>query len=243
MKAISYIRVSTKKQGRSGLGLEAQRELIGRFLDAQQEGVLIEEYVDVASGSKDGRAVLKNAIAHAKKVNATLVIAKLDRMSRRVSFIAALMDSGISFKVAEMAEATAFQLHIYAALAQEERRLTSERTKAALKAAKARGIKLGTSSKVLSVQNRQRAVAFAETIRSPLFEMRNNAAFSYRSIADQLNEKGIASYTGKRWHSATVRRACRRLKIDRHLSQRIDTSGTVTGPPMKYQLEVTESYV
>lgn len=209
MKAVSYMRVSTKMQGKSGLGLEAQRERIRRFLD-DSGGVLVAEYVDVESGAKNDREALNQAIAHVKKINGTLVIAKLDRISRRVSFIASLMESGINFKVAEMADASEFQLHIYAALAQEERRLISERTKAALTAAKKRGVRLGKNGHVLAKLNKERAREFSKGIGVVILNLRQ-AGFSFQKIAVELNKQGMSTYNNGHWHGTTVLRVYRRF--------------------------------
>ena len=127
---VAYLRVSTAKQGKSGLGLAAQRSKIEAFLSPEDE--LLAEYVETKSGKRDEREELWNAIRYAKRHSAKLVIAKLDRFSRKVSFISRIMDEGVSLAVADMPNASDFQLHIFAALAQEERRLISERTKAAL---------------------------------------------------------------------------------------------------------------
>jgi DNA invertase Pin-like site-specific DNA recombinase len=209
MKAVSYMRVSTKSQSKSGLGLEAQKERIADFIK-KQGGKLIAEYLDVESGTVNHRNALKQAIAHTKKIKGTLVIAKLDRISRRVSFIAGLMESGVNFKVAEMPEATSFQLHIYAALAQEERRLISERTKAALGAAKARGVKLGKYGKTLAKKNKQAARGFSKKIKKDLISFRSEG-LSYAAIADELNAKGLTSFNGGKWYGATVQRAYERI--------------------------------
>ena len=155
---MAYYRVSTKQQGKSGLGLAAQREIIGKFIGEDKD--LIEEYEEVESGKKDKREILWKAIAHAKREKAKLLIARLDRFSRRVSFIANLMEEGIGLTVAEMPTATDFQLHIFAALAQEERRLISERTKAALQQAKKRGVSLGLNGAILAKRNKQSAEDF-----------------------------------------------------------------------------------
>lgn len=211
MKIIAYMRVSTKSQGKSGLGLDAQREKIKSFAETHNSE-LIAEYIDVESGSKNERMELQKAIAHTKKVKGTLVIAKLDRISRRMSFIANLMESGISFKVSEMGDATEFQLHIYAALAQEERRLISERTKAALKAAKAKGIELGRNGKILAEENKRIATNFAETIKDHLLSLRSQG-LSFRAIAEELNNQGIRSYAGGKWYGATAKRAYDRVQL------------------------------
>ena len=134
---VAYFRVSTARQGKSGLGLAAQKSLVERFLSAGDE--LVAEFVEVQSGRNDQRVELWRAFAVAKRQNAKILIAKLDRFSRRVSFIAGIMEQGIGLVVAEMPHATDFQLHIFAALAQEERRLISDRTRNALAEAKKRG--------------------------------------------------------------------------------------------------------
>lgn len=209
MLAVAYVRVSTKNQGKSGLGLDAQRTLIQRFLD-DRDGTLVAEYVDVESGTRNDRDALQQAINHVRRINGTLVIAKLDRISRRVSFVAGLMESGINFKVAEMADATEFQLHIYAALAQEERRLISERTKAALSAARSRGTELGKNGKILAENNRRTAAQFAEKIKEQLLELRS-CGLSFKQIAQELNDRGIRSFTGGEWYGMTVQRAYQRV--------------------------------
>jgi DNA invertase Pin-like site-specific DNA recombinase len=209
MQAVAYMRVSTKTQGKSGLGLEAQRERIGRFLSAY-DATMVAEYVDVASGSKDDRNALNQAIAHVKKVNGTLVIAKLDRISRRVSFIASLMESGINFKVAEMGDATEFQLHIYAALAQEERRLISERTKAALASAKIRGVALGVNGARLAKINKQSADDFARLHQDKILELRQ-CGLSFKDIADDFNGRNVTSFSGGQWYATSVQRTYNRI--------------------------------
>ncbi len=208
-KAVAYLRVSTKRQGTSGLGLEAQREAIRKLLD-DKGAELSAEFVEVESGSKDARIELSNAINYAKKTGALLVIAKLDRISRRVSFVAGLMESGIKFAVAEMPSATEFQIHIYAALAQEERRLISERTKAALAAAKRRGVVLGENGKALAQKNKKTAIGFARGLKETLLKLRDSG-LTYREMADEMNEKKILSFTGIKWHAQTVKRAYKRL--------------------------------
>jgi len=203
--AVSYLRVSTAKQGKSGLGLEAQREAIARVI-SDKGGILVKEYIEVESGAKDARTELNRAIDYVKKTGALLVIAKLDRISRRVSFIAGLMERGIKFAVAEMPSATEFQIHIYAALAQEERRLISERTKAALAAAKRRGTVLGKNGAILARQNIEAANSFASGVKDILVDLRDSG-MSYREIAADMNDRGILSYTGGKWHGETVKQA------------------------------------
>jgi DNA invertase Pin-like site-specific DNA recombinase len=142
MKFVAYYRVSTAKQGRSGLGLEAQQASVRSFV---KDGSILAEYVEVESGKRDYRRELSNAIAHAQREGATLIIAKLDRLARSVAFIFALRDSGVKFLACDMPEANTLTIGLLAALAQHERELISERTKAALTAKKAQGFALGSS--------------------------------------------------------------------------------------------------
>lgn len=205
---VAYFRVSTEKQGKSGLGLAAQRTLVERFLSAGDE--VIAEFVEVQSGKNDERVELWKAIAHAKKQDAKILIAKLDRFSRKVSFIAGIMEQGIGLVVAEMPHATDFQLHIFAALAQEERRLISERTRNALGEAKKRGIKLGKNGKVLAVQRRREADKRAEALR-PIIMPMVEAGLSYGEIARRLNEQGTLTVNGRRFHAQQVKQVVGRL--------------------------------
>lgn len=205
MDYVSYIRVSTKNQGISGLGLEGQRQSIADHVQ-RTGGRVIAEYQDISSGRKDCRPGLSRAIHHAKQAKATLVFAKLDRVSRKVSFIANLMESGIKFVVAEFPSADHFQLHVYAALAQQERRMISERTKTALAAAKARGIQLGKNGKNLAAANKQASFKFIQTVQGELLPLWGQG-MSYRGIAKTLNDKNVKSFTGGMWHTETVKRA------------------------------------
>ncbi len=188
---VAYYRVSTKGQARSGLGLAAQREIIGKFIGTDKR--LIGEYEEIESGRKDKREILWTAIAHAKREKAKLLIARLDRFSRRVSFIANLMEEGIGLTVAEMPTATDFQLHIFAALAQEERRLISERTKAALKQAKKRGVELGKNGKVLAARNREEKERFKEYL---LEQIPNASMMTLSEIARRLKDSGQLTRRG-----------------------------------------------
>jgi DNA invertase Pin-like site-specific DNA recombinase len=204
---VAYYRVSTEKQGKSGLGLAAQRSKLDGFLSANDH--ILQEFVDVQSGRKDDRTGLTKALAAAKMKKATLLIARLDRFSRRVSFIARIMDEGISLCCAEMPNASEFQLHIFAALAQEERRLISERTKSALAEAKRRGTQLGANGSKLAVINRQLAERFAVSIEASirLIGLEN----SYSEIARRLNEQGICTRTGRLFYAQTVKNIALRL--------------------------------
>ena len=205
---VAYFRVSTEKQGRSGLGLAAQRSVIERFLVADDE--VIAEYVEVQSGKNDEREELWKAITCAKKQGAKLLIAKLDRFSRRVSFIAGIMEQGIGLVVAEMPNATDFQLHIFAALAQEERRLISERTRNALAEAKKRGVELGRHGKVLAERNRIDADRRAEELR-PVIEPMVEAGMTLGEIAHRLNLMGMKPVRGQHFHSQQVKAIMQRM--------------------------------
>ncbi|WP_376702523.1 recombinase family protein [Mesorhizobium sp. ISC25] len=207
MKYVGYYRVSTKKQARSGLGLEAQQQMVRQF--AATNGPLVAEFVEVESGRIDQRSELAKAMIASKKAGASLLIARLDRFSRRVSFIAAMMEKGVQLVVAEMPHATDFQLHIFAALAQEERRLISERTKAALAQAKRRGTILGRNGAVLAKANRDGAIAFAEQIEK--FLPPQWSTMSYSELARRLNQIGATSPTGKQFHAQTVKSFATRL--------------------------------
>lgn len=198
---VAYYRVSTERQGKSGLGLAAQHRKISDFVAGA--GRLIAEFCDIESGRNDARVELKRAIQVAKRENAKIVIARLDRFSRRVSFIASILEQGIGLVCAEMPNATDFQLHIFAALAQEERRLISERTKAALAEARRRGKVLGSNGRNLAAKNRRAADEFASQLREKLDAdlMRR----SYSEIARHLNDAGITTVTGRKFYPQTVK--------------------------------------
>lgn len=206
---VAYFRVSTEKQGRSGLGLAAQRTIIERFLSPEDE--VIAEFVEVQSGKNDQREELWKAISHGKKHGAKILIAKLDRFSRRVSFIAGIMEQGIGLAVAEMPNATDFQLHIFAALAQEERRLISERTRHALAEAKKRGVKLGKNGAALARQNRIAADQRAEEMR-PIITPMIEQGLSQNEIARRLNQSGFKPYRGQRYYAEQVKALLQRLR-------------------------------
>jgi DNA invertase Pin-like site-specific DNA recombinase len=200
-KFVSYYRVSTLRQGKSGLGLAGQRREVLRFLAPDDQ--LLAEFCDIQSGRDDNRAELHKALILAKRESAKLIIARLDRFSRRVSFIAQIMEQGIGLVCAEMPNASDFQLHIFAALAQEERRLISERTKAALAEAKRRGKKLGANGKNLATKNRKSADEFVSQLMTKLDAdlMRR----PYSEIARHLNDIGATTITGKKFYPQTVK--------------------------------------
>ncbi len=198
---VAYYRVSTERQGKSGLGLAAQRDKIAGFLSTTD--ILIGEFCDVQSGRDDNRRELLKALQLARRESAKLIIARLDRFSRRVSFIANIMEQGIRLCCAEMPNASDFQLHIFAALAQEERRLISERTKAALAEAKRRGKILGANGRNLAAKNRLDAENFAVSLRKNLDG--DFKELSYSEIARRLNDRGVFTRTGRKFFPQTVK--------------------------------------
>jgi len=210
--AVGYTRVSTARQG---LGREAQAAALARFAEAEGY-VLAETFTEVETGkgsdALDRRPQLSAALAAARKLKAPIIVAKLDRLSRDVHFISGLMTHRTPFIVAELgADADPFMLHLYAAIAEKERRLISQRTKDALAAAKARGIRLGGLN-AKGVQFREEAKARAEALRPVLAELAGKSA---RAIAAELNARGVATPSGGRWHAETVIRVQRRLEPER----------------------------
>jgi DNA invertase Pin-like site-specific DNA recombinase len=211
---IGYFRVSTQKQGRSGLGLEAQRAALVQFAHRENFEIAT-EYTEVETGkgadALDRRPQLAAALKAAKKLKAPIVVAKLDRLSRDVHFISGLMAQRVPFIVTELGkDIDPFMLHIYAAVAQKERALVSERTKAALAAAKARGVQLG-SSRIAADANKAAAAARDADLLPILEPLRGR---SYQAIARELTGKGItAPRGGATWNAMTVMRAMKRLGI------------------------------
>ncbi len=213
---VIYKRVSTVDQGKSGLGLEAQSRDIAIYLDtySPEPFEVLGEYVDVLSGKNDDRPELIKAIDQAKRDKATLLVAKLDRLSRKVSFISNLIDDPkLALRVASMPYADKFQLHIYAALAEQEREFISQRTKAALRQAKERGQKLGglrdkTMKRNIVIQEQaQKRASNLESIVVPL----RDRGDSLRDIAAALNKAGIKTARGAEWQAPQVKRVLDRL--------------------------------
>jgi DNA invertase Pin-like site-specific DNA recombinase len=208
---IAYLRVSTQKQGTSGLGLEAQNEAIRRFAEAEGRRV-VETFTEVETGkgadALDRRPQLAAAIKAARKAKCPVVVSKLDRLSRDVHFISGLMRERVPFIVTELGTDTdPFMLHIYAALAEKERRLISERTKASLAAAKARGVKLGGANAQSELAAKE-AQDRAEELRPVFAEL---ARLSARKAAEELNRRGVPTPAGAKWHAVTVLRVRERL--------------------------------
>jgi len=221
-RVVAYYRVSTEGQGRSGLGLEAQR-LAVEGLCSQRGWEILANFTEVESGRRNDRPELCAALKRAKVTGARLVIAKLDRLSRNVAFLAALQESGARFTAADMPEADEFTVHILAAVAQRERKLISERTKAALAAAKARGIKLGNPNGARSIRLaakgttaavnavRRNAEARVSEYAEVVDDVRNAGIRSLQGLARELNARGIITPRGGKWHASSVRNLVARL--------------------------------
>lgn len=218
---IAYFRVSTQKQGASGLGLEAQKEAVGRFLNGG-EWELIAEYQEVETGKGSDalakRPQLKAALAACRKEGATLIIAKLDRLARNVHFVSGLMESKVKFVACDMPEANELTIHIMAAFAEHEAKRISQRTKDALAIAKSRGValgKAGADNLRPNVQARQKAANdFAEKL-SPVFEGMHRRQLSQREMVTELNIVGIPAPKGGVWHLAQVQRILSRQRTGR----------------------------
>lgn len=217
LRYIVYTRVSTEEQGKSGLGLEAQERDIAVFLDkfSDQPFEVIARFQDVQTGKDNDRPELTKALAMARKTGAELLVAKLDRLSRKVSFIASLMDdSKVKLRVASMPYADKFQLHIYAALAEQERTFISERTKAALKSAKERGVKLGGMRDSTMKRNeavQEKANREADKLMKIIGPLSASGA-SLVKIAATLEEMSIPTSRGGKWTPMQVSRVLARSK-------------------------------
>jgi len=221
MQAISYIRVSTQQQGRSGLGLEGQRDAIRQF--AEREGLeLIGEYCDVQTGkgadALDRRPQLAAALIRARKEGLRIIVAKLDRLSRDVHFISGLMVHRVPFIVAELGnDVDPFILHLFAALGEKERQMISARTKAALRAARARGVQLGNRTNLPEAQvkgassNRRMADEFASNVW-PMIRAYQGDGLSLRAIARRLNTQGVATARGGEWQASQVAGIAKRME-------------------------------
>lgn len=214
---VAYYRVSTARQGQSGLGLEAQKEAVENYLNGGNWN-LLEEFTEVETGkgsnALEKRPVLKQAIAYAKQHKAKLIIAKLDRLARNVFFVSALMESKVPFVCADMPEANELTLHIMAAMAQYEAKRISERTKEALKAAKRRGVELGTIENLQKGNNdrQEKAQQFAAKLKSTL-EGFKAQGLTQRQMVEQLNQIGVKTSAGKEWKLMTLQRVLKRLGL------------------------------
>ncbi|GIU50248.1 recombinase family protein [Shewanella sp. KT0246] len=222
-KYIIYKRVSTTKQGSDGYGMSAQDRDIDIFLDAQTNPIVIATYIEVESGNNAKRPELAKAVSLAKAQKATLLVSKLDRLSRRVSELSRLMED-VSIKVAMMPNADNFQLHIYASLAEQERLMISQRTKAALAAAKARGVAIcvrhtpPTTEQNIALQASgvagiiRKADEFANSMSGVIVPMRESG-MSLQKIADKLNDLSLTTPRGKRFTSMAVKNVLDRVVL------------------------------
>jgi DNA invertase Pin-like site-specific DNA recombinase len=222
VKFVSYLRVSTQKQGQSGLGLDAQRAAIDAFL-RQRHGRALRSFTEIESGKNNARPQLEQALHLSKVTGATLVIAKLDRLSRNAAFLLALRDSGVKFVAADMPDANDLTVGIMALVAQQEREAISRRTQEALKAAKAKGIRLGNPNGASALKRadkgnaasicviRAKADQHAMNLKPVLIALRQEGISSLSGIATALNEREMRTPRGGRWHKSSVRNLIARI--------------------------------
>ncbi|MEQ8393957.1 recombinase family protein [Thalassobaculum sp.] len=212
---VAYYRVSTDRQGRSGLGLDAQRRAVEDYLSGLGL-VPVTEFVEVESGSRNDRPELARALHACRKQSARLIIAKLDRLARNVAFVSGLMESGVDFVACDMPTANRLTIHILAAVAEHEREMISERTRAALASAKARGTALGFASPTLRPLQKMASQAggarltanaddFAANVAPLINAIRARGIYSLRGIAGELNARGISARRGGSWTASSVR--------------------------------------
>ena len=210
-KAILYYRVSTERQGQSGLGLEAQQQAVTTFAKANHYK-LEKAFVEIESGKRQTRPVLLQALQQCKEQNATLLIARLDRLTRSVKFIATLMESKVDFKAVDNPYASKLIIHIMAAFAEHERDMISERTKAVLQAAKARGVELGKYGKERAKINKQLSKRFAETLAPLIKRLKKRGYTTVRAITDELNRLQVPTFYQGNWHVGTVHKLLKTIK-------------------------------
>jgi len=213
MKFVAYYRVSTKQQGLSGLGLDAQKSVVLNYISVQQ-GALIKDFTEIESGGKNNRKMLNEALTYCQLTNATLLIAKLDRLSRDAHFLTGLMKSKINFICCDQPHANQLTIGLLAILAEHERKICSERTKAALAAAKRRGIRLG-NPRIHEISNQDTAPAraqyimntqtFYEQLAPVINDIKTKGITSYLGIAKYLNELGFQSRRGGKFYASTVK--------------------------------------
>ena len=229
MNFVTYYRVSTRQQGENGLGMDAQRSAVEAFLTSQVAPGLTGEYREVETGKRGDRPELQKALAHCRRSKATLVVAKLDRLARNVAFTSTLMDSEVDFVCCDNPTANRLTIHILAAVAEHEAEAISQRTKAALAAAKARGVKLGSHrpghwegrkeqrlkglkkarGRAAEVNRQKAAEAYVDLV--PLIQALRAEGHSYQKIANHLNSIGHTTRRGRPWNPAQVRLVLLRL--------------------------------
>jgi DNA invertase Pin-like site-specific DNA recombinase len=215
-KFVAYYRVSTQRQGKSGLGLEAQQQAVNSFLNGGK-WALVAEIKEVESGKNNDRPELARALALCRIHRATLLVAKLDRLARNVAFISALMESGVKFHAVDMPEVNEMVIHILASVAQGEAKAISDRTKAALAAAKRRGAVLGglrwnitsvgdKGRKAALEARRAKAASYRADVLPVIREKREQGAITLQAIADALNADGTPAPRGGEWSPVQVHR-------------------------------------
>lgn len=220
-KYVAYLRVSTDRQGRSGLGLEAQREAVRAHMNGGPAW-LCAEFTEVESGKRNTRPELAKALAACKAHGATLIIARLDRLARNVAFVSNLMESGVEFVACDFPQANRLTVHILAAVAEHEGRMISERTKAALAAAKARGVKMGGHRGKTPTAEHRKASAAARALRAQerardlapvVADLRAAGHTTLAQMAAAMTERRIPTATGKaQWSPAQVSRLLARME-------------------------------
>jgi DNA invertase Pin-like site-specific DNA recombinase len=210
-KYCAYYRVSTTRQGHSGLGLEAQRGSVEHYIRTHG-GTIEQDFIEVESGKRNQRPKLIEAIEYCRRHKATLLIAKLDRLSRNLHFITGLMEAKIDFVACDNPHATKMMIQMLAVFAEHEREMISERTKQALRAAKARGVKLGANGQNLARKNKTRAIEFARKLEPVIQDIQNSGHKTYQAIADELNKRGVQSEQGGQFYPASAYRLIKRLE-------------------------------
>lgn len=207
---ISYLRVSTGRQQVSGLGLDAQREATERYA-RQTGGTILGEFIETQSGAKNDRPQLADALAQCRRQKATLLIARLDRLSRSLSFVAQLLDANVEIKCADMPEANRLLLQMLAVFSEHERQMIRERTRAALAAAKARGVLLGANGRHLAAANRAEADRFARGMMPYVAAAKAAGRVTLKGIGDHLSNTGNLTSCGNRWQPTGVKRLLARI--------------------------------
>ncbi len=223
---VSYLRVSTERQGAVGLGIDAQRSAIRRYADICG-GTILDELVEVESGKRADRPILEDAISLCRRKKATLLVAKLDRLSRTVTFMSRLIDTGVDFIAVDNPHANKLMVHVLSAFAEHERDMIAARTKAALAVAKERGVVLGNPNlgraRVLAhIAITTAADDFSANVAPVIAQIRTSGINSLRGIADALTSRGIATPRGGRWHPTSVR------NIEKRFGEKMVTHSDLT---------------
>ena len=218
---VAYYRVSTTKQGISGLGMEAQRNSVAQFLKGN-EGILLAEFAEVESGKNNSRQELAKALAECRRLKATLVIAKLDRLARNAAFLLNLRDSGVEFVAVDMPQADRFTVGIMALVAEREREMTSQRTRDGLAAAKRRGTRLGNPNpdnalKAAREAYSEQARQFRTSLLPVVQRIQRSGVSSLRGIAECLNARGVKTPTGKEFAPQSVKKSFDAVRLSRQV--------------------------